>query len=683
MLAMRRQRGEYGVWVLTGAALWSAGLGIGIVHAIERNPTFPHEGHLLWALGLPLLVVGTFRSPGQHRNYVGPMFVFDLVLVGSAWLLAVWRVVIWRPDLAGAHEVGLQLAVMVVDLVLAAVVVQLTANTPTPPMMMLAVGIILLVIGDAVVIRNGGFPDPYLRIALMVAGALVILAGLVLMRTPPLSEQSADRTRGLLTMTLVISGMAVYMIAMAGHQTDPTSQIIAALVLCAYGSRELYRGRLTRRLVAQLARQALIDPLTGLGNRRALAEELQRAVGNRQPVCVVSLDVDRFKEVNRHLGHPVGDQVLVAVADLLRQHCPGVPFRLGGDEFAVLTQLAEAEAVEGADGLRAVAAEEISKLPGVEQLAITLSIGIAAWRPDDDIDPLEVLTRSSHALRSAKTERNRVRVYSEADARRTELASLLEQRLRRAVGEGEITFAFQPIVRLPEATATGVEVLARWDDAVLGRVAPDEFIPVAEQTGLIHELGRQCLQAGLDAIVAQRDRGRELRVSVNVSPVQLRRATFGADLDRMLLGSRVAPQELTIEVTEGVFIDLDDPAVTMLHRLAGRGVTIAIDDFGTGYSSLGYMTRLPAHVIKVDKSLTERVSVPRPRSIVKALLGVAKAHDLDVIMEGVDSEQDAAILVELGVRKAQGWLWSAAVGPDQLDTVLDRLTAPLATRGGS
>jgi diguanylate cyclase (GGDEF)-like protein len=580
-----------------------------------------------------------------------------------------------------------------------ATVVQLTTDNRTAALMTMSAGTVLLVVADAVTAAtDGSGTGNLLRLVLVVGGAVLTVLGVGMVRSSPVAATRPDdsRVRQVLTMALLIIAIGGFMVAMSGHSTDTVSRLASLVVLGCFAARGVYRGRRARALLAQLAEQALTDPLTGLGNRRALTEALHAAAETDAALCVVSIDVDRFKDVNQHLGHEVGDRVLATVARVLREHCPGVPFRLGGDEFAVLTPLSEEEAVLGAEGLRQVAVEAFAEIPGIEPLSITLSIGIAggrsgAGRPD----PLEVLIRSGQALRVAKLDRDRVRLYSDDDARRLAHRALLEQRLRHAVAGGGIGFVFQPVVDLTDGRAVAVETLARWNDEVLGEVSPVEFVPVAEQIGVVHELGRQALQAGIELAGRLTRHGRSLGVSVNVSPVQLRRASFVTDLTALLADAGVAASMLTLEVTEGVFIDLDDPAVLMLQRLSESGIPIAIDDFGTGYSSLGYMTRLPASIVKLDRTLTQRVDEPRTRSVIEAMLGVAGAHDIVLIMEGVESPTHADLLSQLGVRLAQGWLWARAMPADELirwlaapadrrpsPAVSDRASARHRTPGG-
>jgi EAL domain-containing protein (putative c-di-GMP-specific phosphodiesterase class I) len=293
-----------------------------------------------------------------------------------------------------------------------------------------------------------------------------------------------------------------------------------------------------------------------------------------------------------------------------------------------------------------------------------------------------VLGRSAEALRVAKQERNRVRLYTEDLADQNVRRVQMEQRLRKAIDDHAMVFHYQPIVDLRSGRIMGLEALARWEDPELGFVSPTDFVPIAEQTGLIHDLGRMAIESALrvmvNGAVAVSPVG---YVAVNVSPLQLRRPQFVQEVSDMVIDLRATPSMLKLEVTEGIFMDTDDPAVENLRRLADLGIGIAIDDFGSGYSSLGYMSRLPVETVKVDRLLTSQVDDARTRSVVKALVWVAEAHGLQVILEGVENEQTAATLRRLGVRWGQGWLFSRAVPESDLPEVLDLLgTVPISHR---
>lgn len=239
---------------------------------------------------------------------------------------------------------------------------------------------------------------------------------------------------------------------------------------------------------------------------------------------------------------------------------------------------------------------------------------------------------------------------------------------------------FQPVVDLQTGGVRALEALARWTDSELGFVHPEHFVSVAEQTGTIHDLGQTAITQSLRMAVQCRDAGQPLYVAVNVSPMQLRHPDFHGTLQRTVAECGAEPSSLMIEVTEAVFMDLRDPAVATLNLLVANGFRIAIDDFGSGYSSLGYMSRLPATVLKIDRTLTTKVLDPKTRHVLRAILDMSAALNLDVIAEGVETTELARAMSDAGAGYGQGWLWSKAVPPQQVLPVLDRLTQQAAER---
>ncbi len=685
-LALLRGRARAIGWVtVLGMLVWLAGLGLVLQHAVGDERSFPTLGHLVWVAALPLIGAGIFSASGPHRLYVGPLMVFDVLLVATTWLMLIWRVCIWDPRLVDFSAVPwVVLGVMLSELMVFALVSQLTGNVPQVTMAMLAGGAALIVAADAVLLRSNRYGEDLslVRLVLLLAGLVVCGLALGFMRVPENRPQEElrriGRLRGVVTIALVALPLGLYILSMYGGPADAGSLVMSGLLLTAFTGREIHRTRQNRSLLAALADQARHDPLTGLPNRRTLEEELRYLGGPNTSVSVMTVDIDRFKEVNKELGHGAGDRVLCEVARVLTRGAERIGHRaavcrLGGDEFALVSCLADADATALAERIRAEVEEAVAAIPLVAPLGITASVGLAAGRPDERAEePFAVLTRSSQALRAAKEERNVVRFFSDEDARQVSERAQLERRLRAAVAAQEIRFVYEPIVELATGRVVGLETLARWNDGGV-EVSPAQFIPLAEQIGLVHEISWQALWHSIQLRSQLRDAGIALSVSVNISPVQLRRPAFPPSLLELLATHDVPASDLTLEVTEGVFIDLDDPAVTALHRLYAEGVRIAIDDFGTGYSSLGYTTRLPAHVIKVDKALVGEVDVPQSRSIVQALLDVAQAHQVSVVMEGVETLPLCERLAAMGATYGQGWLFSTGQPAKDVPAMLARL----------
>ncbi|MFV0460336.1 MAG: putative bifunctional diguanylate cyclase/phosphodiesterase [Actinomycetales bacterium] len=666
--------------VVAGIVLWGVGLTMNIAGTLTAGTPQGDGSAALVGIGQALWVVAAVAVFGSmpadsvvFDGYPRHQWWLDSLMICVAWGLLVWRLIQPQSDGHGPFAVAGLAVVLLAELLMAVMVLQLAANTPNPVIIGIGVGLALIVLAE--VLGATGASAPTHAVTLL-CGAAVVLISLVATRplvgTLRRNHRERDISRSWYTVLIFILPLLISALVRL-PSPDLVSRLLTATVLVSYVLREVARRRAGRDLMQRLAEQALIDPLTGLGNRRAFTEALEQLARGNEPVLVVSLDVDRFKEVNRQLGHAAGDRLLVLLAQVLIEQVPGPSFRFGGDEFAVLIPDPGSRLTAAPERLRAACAAAMADSPEVDSLAVTVSIGVALWRPDTDDDPFEVLSRSTQALRSAKGSRDRVRVFTDSDAAELDHRDALEQCLRQALRGRGIDFHYQPIVRIEDGVVVAVESLARWNDPVLGQVNPEEFIALAEETGLITELGMHGLQHGLATVVDLRKRGFQISVSVNVSPVQLRRQGFARDLARMIAAHGAQPGWLSVEVTEGVFIGMDDPVVSVLDSLAQLGVGVSIDDFGSGYSSLGYITRLPANTIKIDKSLSKRVDHPRARSIIAAMVGIADAHRLRVIVEGVETTSEAEQLAALGVSLCQGWLFSRDVTADLLPETIERL----------
>ena len=281
-------------------------------------------------------------------------------------------------------------------------------------------------------------------------------------------------------------------------------------------------------------------------------------------------------------------------------------------------------------------------------------------------DGLGVLVESSAALKAAKLSgRDRIEYYDGTVAEAHRRSLLVERRLHLAVAEGQIGVHYQPLVDLATGRVTGVEALARWTDPLLGRVGPDEFIPLAEQSGLIRALGSAVLRRAVDDIVSS-DRLADLTLAVNASAVQVRHAHFAHEVLDVLDRVGMSPGRLAIEVTESVFVDADDPALVQLTRLREQGVHVAIDDFGSGFSALAYLARLPASVLKIDQALTGQVGDERSFAVMQAVVSLAHTMPMAVVVEGIETAEVEDRVRSTGAAYGQGWLYAPAVPVDAL-----------------
>jgi diguanylate cyclase (GGDEF)-like protein/PAS domain S-box-containing protein len=430
-----------------------------------------------------------------------------------------------------------------------------------------------------------------------------------------------------------------------------------------------------RRAEEQLQHDAFHDALTSLPNRALFIDRLQAALARLQGAvarghqrglfAVVFLDVDRFKLVNDSLGHSVGDRLLIELSNALKTAVrPGdTVARLGGDEFTILLEDLEGreEAVTVAERIQAVLREPLA-LAGHEVFT-TVSIGIAlsapGYRRAEDI-----LRDADTAMYHAKAlGKSRHQVFDSSMHARARKLLQLEHDLRRAVERREFRVHYQPIVRVEDGRIAGFEALVRWQHPKRGLVAPSEFIPLAEETGLVVPLGRAVLEeACRQAAEWRKTGGDDLTVSVNLSVKQFTQPDLVEQVDAVLRDSGLPSRLLKLEVTESMVMENTDAAIALLRRLKALGVHIAIDDFGTGYSSLSYLLRLPADSLKIDRSFVSGSGDPgRNANIVRTVVGLAYSLGLDVVAEGVETEEQRALLEDLGCPLAQGFLFSPAV----------------------
>ena len=421
-----------------------------------------------------------------------------------------------------------------------------------------------------------------------------------------------------------------------------------------------------KQMEEDLRHQALHDTLTGLPNRLLLEDRLEQALARSARtdgrVGVVFLDLDRFKLINDAMGHPTGDLLVRAVGERLTEFVrPGdTVARFGGDEFVIICEQVGADALEHvADRVEAAFVAPFTVCN--REVSVTASIGIVSGRAGDR--PTELLRDADVAMYSAKERgRGRRQVFDQAmrasAARRFER----EEALSRALVRGDFRVFYQPIVALDEGNIVGVEALVRLHDPDRGLVSPAEFIPLAEDTGLIVPLGEWVLNEA----VAQVDRWRneisgagKLTLAVNLSARQLEDPSIDRVVRRALAHTDLPPSALHLEITESVVMRDIDHSVGTLNRLRAQGVHLDVDDFGTGYSSLGYLKHLPVDTLKIDRSFIDGLGIdPSDSSIVAAIVALGQALKLELLGEGIETELQLASLRGLGCQYGQGYLWA-------------------------
>ena len=426
------------------------------------------------------------------------------------------------------------------------------------------------------------------------------------------------------------------------------------------------------------------DALTGLANRTRLHDDLTRhieeAVAGGLHGGLILIDLDHFKTINDALGHAVGDTVLGAVADRLRGHAPedALIVRLGGDEFAVVLpprdlarEVLEAELLAIAE--RILEALQRPIVIGERTFGVGASLGCVCY-PDAGESSADALRHADIALYQAKRAgRGGVQFYRHALQDEAHARLQIEDGLRQAVERGQLDLHYQPQVDAADRLI-GIEALLRWNHPELGTVPPDLFIPVAEETGLIHGIGNWVLDHALERLSRWQAEGRRPpRLALNLSPWQLSRPDFVEQFHARLRRYRLDGHALTLEVTEsGLLRDLPD-AMAKLGALRRLGIRIALDDFGTGYSSLAYLRDLPVDELKIDKSFVQELAVGGDRTLIENIVDIARNMELDVIAEGVEHPEQREQLLALGCTRFQGFLFSEPLPHDQLVARLDAL----------
>jgi diguanylate cyclase (GGDEF)-like protein len=431
-----------------------------------------------------------------------------------------------------------------------------------------------------------------------------------------------------------------------------------------------------KRAEARIAHMARHDALTDLPNRVLFREHMDEALaGVRRrggPVAVLCLDLDHFKQVNDTLGHPVGDALLKAVATRL-QGClreRDVMARLGGDEFAII------QFGSGAQEASAIAQRIVESIASPfaidsHQVLVGTSIGIAI-APDDGLDADRLLKNADMALYKAKADgRGTFRFFEgEMDAR-AQQRRVLEMELRSALQNGEFELCYQPLVSSRTREIEGFEALVRWRHPERGIVSPGEFIPVAEDTGLIVALGEWVLRHACAEAAAW---GRDIKLAVNISSVQFRSRTLLQTVVSALASSNLPASRLELEITESVMLQDSDGTLATLKSLRELGVGIAVDDFGTGYSSLSYLHRFPVTKVKIDRSFINSIGQKKGGSaVVRAVVEIARSLKMIATAEGVETEHQLAKLCKIGCDQAQGYLFSPPVAAGRARELLREL----------
>jgi diguanylate cyclase (GGDEF)-like protein/PAS domain S-box-containing protein len=432
----------------------------------------------------------------------------------------------------------------------------------------------------------------------------------------------------------------------------------------------------------ELVHQAFHDGLTGLPNRELFAERLGQALSGRydptRPVVVLFCDLDDFKEVNDRLGHAAGDEVLTVVGQRLGALVGGgnTAARLGGDEFAVLMVDASPEDGEHMAERVSTAMAAPVEIAGVT-LHLRVSVGVAHATPGT-VDSEQALRNADFAMQWAKDlGKSRYEVYDATLHARSLDRLELRGDLQRGLRDAELVLHYQPTVCLESGDVMGFEALVRWQHPTRGLLMPGDFVPLAEETGLVVQLGSWVLREACQFAASLPHGSQELTMSVNVATLQLYQDSFVAEVQDVLVETGLHARRLILELTETSLLSELDLVKPRLSALRGLGVRLAIDDFGTGYSSLAYLAELTLDILKVDKSFIDRLTDdPQGRSITQAILTMSRHLHLDTVAEGVEEHDQAQWLIKERCAMAQGFFWSKPVDADAVRRMLETQPDP-------
>jgi diguanylate cyclase (GGDEF)-like protein/PAS domain S-box-containing protein len=440
-----------------------------------------------------------------------------------------------------------------------------------------------------------------------------------------------------------------------------------------------------RQFEEQLAHQAFHDPVTGLANRALFGERVRhamaRALRDGGGVGVAFLDLDDFKTVNDSLGHAAGDEVLREFAKRLEGviRASDTAARFGGDEFAILLENVRNadEAVETAE--RVLEAMAVPLRLHHKELVLRASMGVSLAEPGTVVEPEELIRNADAAMYNAKREGKGGYRLFEPKMHESVLARLeLRADLQRALVNDEFELHYQPVVRLGDGSVSGVEALVRWRHPERGLVAPGDFIPFAEETGLIVPIGRWVLREGCRtarALQRLRPDAEPLTMAINLSAKQLQHSDVVADVHDALTESGIDPANLTLEITETVLMADADLAVRRLEELKALGLRLALDDFGTGYSSLSHLSNFPVDILKMDRSFLREEASTKTSELATAVVALGESLNLDVVAEGIEQPEQWEALRELGCALGQGFYFAR---PMTVDATADFLRSPLA-----
>ena len=653
-------------------------------------------GYVLLAVGFMGLVHARRRGRGSDLDALLDATVAALAALTLAWVYLI-------SGLLSDQEVSIKLRLLLacyapLSVFLVAIVASLAFSANQRPVIafrLVLLGMTSMLIGDVLYMFvdtnvwdvQHQFVDLPYGLAYLLFTVAVLHPSMRLVSEPPLPSESPPRRARLVLVGLALCIPALVTLTQtSAGRNDRIVLGVIVLALTATVSLRVSRA-LTQhaRSESRLIYQAQHDTLTGLPNRTFVQEHLTRALAHGaehdQGVAVLFLDVDRFKTINDTLGHSMGDELLVSVSRRLRANLreDDLVGRVGGDEFVIVIQGVRdaAHAIEMAERVRLGFAVPFrlrdAEIPTATSIGVALQLGTGT-----PLGAEAMLGDADSAMYQVKDIGGDAVVLFDASMRdRAERRLELERELGHALDRGQLSLCYQPVIQLHDSRVTGLEALLRWDHPTLGLVPPDIFIPVAEDTGLITEIGAWVIDqacAELASLRATVKGGADLSMAVNISARQLRGDSLLDTVARALMHHSLPASSLCLELTESLLMENVGMTSKLLSALRSAGVRISVDDFGTGYSSLAYLKRLPVDEVKIDRSFVSDLDDDGANtSLVAAVVAIAASLGISTVAEGVEKPEQAARLQELGCNEAQGYWFSRPMVPSEIVAVMEGL----------
>lgn len=492
----------------------------------------------------------------------------------------------------------------------------------------------------------------------------------------------SPRTVVLATAAILTAFLLALVAYLWMHDAFASDAAVRALVysVVAYTVVAALLLRTGLSMIDGLEKLSLTDSLSGVPNRRALHNDIARRAGDGEKVAVAMIDLDGFKVINDHYGHFVGDRLIKEIAGILPEICDGEAgfYRLGGDEFALVAFGPIANNILESACRRLL--QRLARPVSIEerQIVIGASIGMSHRSEEMKVSSSELLRRADVAMYASKAGgKMRCTWFSEDFDRSRDQQRQVESELRQAIEEEEFFVHYQPLVDADSGAIVAVEALLRWDRGDREPIGPNIFIPIAEETGLINPIGRWVLrQACIDAL-----RWDGIKLSVNVSAAQLRNPEFPIQLGHILEETGFPPERLELEITETYLVGDPQIAGRAMEMIRSFGVGVALDDFGTGYASIGFLRKFRFEKLKLDRSLiVGAADDDSSKAMMISSIAVARAMNMGVTAEGIETDDQATIARLAGCDQMQGWLYYKSLGPEEIDELLKDMGTPAKSK---